>query len=285
MNMVRTSARNAAREIYCVALQGRSYFDRSLRQDDSLEWLLMLTMPNSGSTSFGKILMTAKAAVSLTDRCEGEWLIPSMSNLRTRWDDDYEPSMTRVRARWLWRLRKSAGSPRLVIEKSPPNMVRIDQLRAALHPMKTYTVILVRDPYAVCEGWHRRYGKEGLARTSMPKLAGVDNDLDYFRLLGEYWVHRGRYLANQRANALSVVRYEDLVTNPAAIIAELAAQIPLLSDVEPGASVAVKDYELQILRDMNEQQIAALSTDQIDAISSGLEQGMDTVTSLGYTLR
>ena len=279
-------ARQVAKEAFCTSLQGLSYLDRRLRYDADLQWLIILTMPNSGSTALGRLLMTADAAVALTERCEGEWLIPSMSNVRTRWDKDLRLSMPRVRARWMWRLRGTAnGLPRLVVEKSPPNMVRIDRLREALAPMTTHTVILVRDPYAVCEGWHRRYGREQLAKTSLPALREIDSERDYFRLLGECWVQRGAYLVNQMPKALCVVRYEELVANPDAAIAELANRIPMLDDVQSDAQVRVKDYAAQSLTDMNEQQIAALSTDQIAAITHGLERGIDTVTALGYRLR
>lgn len=286
MTSLTRTARQVAKEAFCTSLQALSYIDRGLRYDANLQWLIILTMPNSGSTALGRLLMTADAAVALTDRCEGEWLIPSMSNPRHRWDEDLRLSMARVRARWMWRLRGTTkGSPRLVVEKSPPNMVRIDRLRAALAPMETHTVILVRDPYAVCEGWHRRYGREQLSRTSLTALRHVDSEHDYFRLLGECWVQRGAYLVEQIPKALGVVRYEELVTDPASVTAQLAEKIPMLSDVRSDAQVRVKDYAAQTLKDMNEQQIAALSAEQVAAISEGLKRGIDTVTALGYTLR
>ena len=279
-------ARQVAKEAFCASLEGLSFVDRSLRYDTNFEWLIILTMPNSGSTALGRLLMTADSTVALTERCEGEWLIPSMSNLRHRWDEDLRLSMSRVRARWMWRLRSMAtGLPKLVIEKSPPNMVRVDRLRAALAPMATHTLILVRDPYAVCEGWHRRYGKEQLSRTSLTALQHADSEHDYFRLLAECWVQRGAYLVEQIPKALGVVRYEELVADPGAVTADLAAKLPMLSDVQSDAAVRVKDYAAQALTDMNSQQIDALTTEQIDAITCGLERGIDTVKALGYTLR
>lgn len=286
MSVFRFSPLKFGREAYCALLQAWSRFDESLRYDPNLEWLLILTMPNSGSTALGKLLMTAKAAVALTEGCEGHWLVPSMSYSRNRWDENYIPSMERVRARWMWKLWQTAnGSPRLVIEKSPPNMLRIDELRAALSPMKSHTVILVRDPYAVCESWHRRYGKKRLAKSPIPELAQVDDEMEYFKILGEYWARRWTCLAKQERDALCVVRYEDLVADPDNVVARLASKIPLLSDVATEALVAVKDYEPQTLRNMNDQQIAALSKDQIAAISSGLKGATNAIISLGYTLR
>ena len=286
MNAFRKFARKVAKEALCVSLQGLSYVDRSLRCDDSLEWLFVLTMPNSGSTALSKVLMTAEATVSLSPRCEGEWLVPSLSNPRKRWLEAHSPSMDRIRARWMAKLRSSAnGQPRLVVEKSPSNMVRIDQLRAVLAPMKTSSIILVRDPYAVCEGWHRRYGREGLSKTSMPELIGVSNDQEYFELLGARWVRHATTMANHRRKVCSIVRYEDFISDPRSILSKLSLEFPLLSSAKPDAFVEVKDYGLQRLRNMNDQQIAALGSDQVDAISSGLEQGHDVVKSFGYSLR
>ena len=286
MTNLRTSFRKVAKEAFCASLAAWSHVDRRLRVASDLQWMLILTMPNSGSTALGKLLMTSKAAVALTERCEGEWLIPSMSNLRTRWNINHAVPMTRVRARWLARLNRTAkGSPRLVIEKSPPNMIRIDQLRRVLAPMTTHTVILARDPYAVCEGWHRRYGKDDLARTSMPRMADVHDEQGYFRMLGEYWAHRAGFLVGQIPQAICVIRYEDLTADPAAIVTELSATIPLLADAVPTAQVDVKDYGSQKIRNMNESQIAALSDEQVAAISDGLRPHIDVVERLGYALR
>jgi hypothetical protein len=278
--------RRAVREAYSRALQALSHVDRSLRYDTNLEWLFLLTMPNSGSTALAKVLMTAQAAVALTPRCEGEWLVPSLSNLRRRWLQEHSPPMSRIRARWMARLRKTAdGQRRLVVEKSPSNMVRIDRLRVAMAPMTTYTMILVRDPYAVCESWHRRYGMSSLAKSSMPELRGVNDEREYFRSLGERWVRHATILANQRSKSVCVVRYEDFVGDPQAVLDEIAAHIPALADATPHNLLKVKDYGPQRLRDMNDQQIKALTDTQIAAISSGLERGIDVVRSFGYALR
>lgn len=280
------NARKIAKESYCATLQCFSVFNSRLRINPALEWLLILTMPNSGSTALGRLLMTSKSAVALTDRCEGEWLIPSASKTSLRWDDSYMPSMARIRARWLDRLSGSTvDGPKIVIEKSPANMVRVDALRKILSPMKTHTVVLVRDPYATCESWHRRHGKPNLERSSMPDLRLAENEQDYFTGLGRYWAKRWSYLSPQRDASITTIRYEDLVSQPATTLAPIAARIPALSDIQVDAQLQVKDYQAQPLKNMNDRQISSLSSVQISAITRGLESYEDELAALDYALR
>lgn len=150
--------------------------------------------------------------------------------------------------------------------------------------MESYVAILVRNPYATCESWHRRYGRENLADTSMPGLQGVSDELEYFRILGEYWIRRWKYLSAQRDKAVAFIRYEDLVADPAAALSDLIRRIPMLSDVDFGASVSVKDYGAQTLRNMNKQQISSLSDEQISAISAGLQPYRNEIEAIGYEL-
>lgn len=285
MPPLKASARRMAKEAFCTGLEFASHFNRRLRENDDLEWLFILTMPNSGSTALGKLLMTSDSSVALTDTCEGEWLLPSASNVRNRWNDDYMFSVPRLRARWLNRLAGTTKDGRkLVIEKSPSNMVRIDHIRRAFSPMKNHVAILVRNPYATCESWHRRHGKNELAASSMPKLRQVDDEPGYFKTLGEYWVRRWKYMSKQEDKAVSIIRYEDLVTDPATALSELVEQIPALSDVDFEASLSVKDYGSSKLQNMNEQQISSLSEEQISAISDGLRPHRHEIEKLGYEL-
>ena len=284
MSSVRITSRRLAKEAYCAGLEFVSYFSKSLRENPDLEWLFILTMPNSGSTALGKLLMTSSSSVSLIDTCEGEWLVPSASNLRTRWDDNYMFSMRRLRARWLNRLAGATKEgKKLVIEKSPSNMVRIDEIRSVLAPMKSYVVILVRNPYATCESWHRRYGREELAATSMPEIRAARDDLEYFKMLGEYWIRRWGYLSRQKSEAIAIIRYEDVVADPAAALSDLIRHVPSLANVDVEASVSVKDYGMHKLRNMNDRQISSLSKEQIDAISAGLASHRDELEAIGYT--
>jgi hypothetical protein len=277
--------RRVAKEAYAATLAMWSRIDTRLRYNKNLEWLILLTMPNSGSTAVAKILMTAERSVSLTDKCEGEWLVPSVSDVHKRWDPDYNPSMQRLRARWMKRLRRyRPHNGAVVIEKSPPHMVRIDALREMLHPMKVHTAILVRHPLAVCESWHRRYGREQLAATSMPALRDVVSEYEYFRALGHCWAERWAFLARQRESSVCLLRYEDFVANTATAVSPLIAEVPLLADAALNAHIRVKDHCKQGLRDMNAEQIAALPNGCALAIAEGLGPVRDDLAELGYAI-
>jgi len=254
---------------------------------DALEWLLLLTFPNGGSTAIARLLLTAPGTVALNHRVEGQWLVPAMSAAGDRWNPDTALDYGEIRTRWIEAAHQAAASwpdrrlP-LVIEKSPPNMCRYRAIVAMLAGMKINIVVLTRDPFATCASWHMRAGRERVASNwGWAGLPPTDED-SYFRALGEIWMRRARYLESARADAAHWMRYEDFVDWPTETIAGLGQKIPRLAAVRQDALLAVKDYPPQTLRNMNPEQIAILSERHIDAISSALAQDPGLVARFGY---
>ena len=85
--------------------------------------------------------------------------------------------------------------------------------------------------------------------------------------------------------AHAILTYEDLVTAPHQAIADLKRICPQLRDADPSATVAVKDYRPQRLRDMNAEQIGRLSPRQVEWLTAGLQDYRSAVEGLGYRLR
>lgn len=253
-----------------------------------IEWMLILTFPNGGSTALAKLLLTAVGTVALTPRAEGQWLIPAMSAPRLRWDPANNLNYTAIRDRWIGAVKQvkqriSNREPCLVIEKSPPNMCRYRQIVSMLAGMKTYIVIMTRDPYATCASWHSRYGLELVERDWGWPGPRPANEEAYFRALGEIWLNRAEYLEMARANAVHWMSYEDFSDRPSSVIRDLGGKIPQLRTVNPSANIAVKDYRGQKIRNMNSEQISILTERQREAISSALIQRPELVKRLGYS--
>jgi hypothetical protein len=258
---------------------------------DDLEWLLLLSFPNGGSTAIARTLLTAAGTIALTPNAEGQWLVPAMSAPRARWDSNTPLDYNDIRARWMEAARHAAvtagpvrGS-QLVIEKSPPNMCRYHAIVSMLQGMKSHVVVMTRDPFATCASWHSSYTPEVVERDWGWPGERPTGEAGYFRALGEIWLKRAEYLDAAREDAVDWIRYEDISDRPSDVISALAHRIPRLRSVKPDAPIKVKDYPVQKLRNMNREQISELSDQHVESISVALKQKPELVARFGYDVR
>jgi len=94
------------------------------------KFLFIITPPYSGSTALAILLNGSPNSMILNPRGEGQWLIQSFCD-DDRWNPAKEVDWELVKRTWLERYRiinLHVSRVRVVIEKSPPNMVRINQL-------------------------------------------------------------------------------------------------------------------------------------------------------------
>ena len=94
-------------------------------------FLFLLVTPYGGSTALAKILDTSSKSMTLHESGEGQWLIPGLyqhyhwfPNMVVNWDS--------VRSVWLdgyQSRKKQDNNIAVIIEKSPPNVVRVEQLK------------------------------------------------------------------------------------------------------------------------------------------------------------
>lgn len=278
---VRPLLKTASRRVYSRALGAASLVSPRLRYDPDVRWFIVLTMPNSGSTAVANVLATAPAAIGLTHKCEGEWLVPELSDRAHAWDPGHGVWGPMVRARWLRAVhrRTPPGVPTVVVEKSPPNMVRRGWLEELLAPMPVRFLALVRDPYAVCASWRENYGA---GNRSLPRRPRDDTDL--CEMLGELYVQRLGHIDQAVDVGVPILRYEDWTRDPGSLVDVVTPLEPLLADFDPHAEVAVKGRPPRPPVDLNATHLASLDDAAIDAISEGLRAGASTVERYGYRL-
>jgi len=244
---------------------------------DDPHFLFIITPPYSGSTALAQLLNSCHTSAFLQKRAEGQWLIPGMCE-KGRWDRGKYIDWNSVRAVWHQRinlLRESDQNLDLIIEKSPPNTVRIDHLINAF-PNSTL-MAFNRNPYANCASiLHRRH--EQAAKSSADHIILVKSK-------AERWLFRSRWI-RKWITEMDVVNftYEEFCSDPAACISRLYEYIPSLRTVDVDATIKVKDYEKQKLANQNTRQIAGLNRQVIDAISEVLDSDIELVTFFGYSL-
>lgn len=255
-------------------------------QAERLHWIFLATLPNSGSSAFARLIETAPGVTLVNPRAEAQWLVAAMSADGRRWDP--ATSLDYAKVRRVWTRRALARNPQasLAFDKSPPNLVRLDELREAFGgAASTSVVAFSRHPLAICASWAKRYAPETLAREWLgcPPHQIARGDA-YYRLIGELCGQRMTRLAAARNAAVLHVSYEEFCADPASVSAQLSAAFPTLGKIDVTQSISVKDYEPQKLRNMNDEQVARLSPAQRAAVLAGLEPYADSVGRLGYAL-
>lgn len=253
---------------------------------DGVTWLFLATLPNSGSTAIANVLSSAPNAVQLTGHGEGQWLIPELCEAGKRWDPDHPFAADMLRTVWMRRAMTRKQPPLVVVEKSPPNIVRMNKLLSIFGDMPAKVFRLIRDPYAVCASWAKRYSPEVVAAQWDVDLdLNLGRDQGYYRALGDLVGSRMKVLDSLAEISDLTIRYEDFTEDPDPKLAEIEEALPILAGIRADAEVKVKDYGQQGLRNMNATQIEMLTPEQIGWISDALQPYREVVETFGYSVR
>jgi hypothetical protein len=241
------------------------------------KFLFIFTHPYSGSTALAKLLNTSPRSMVLHPKAEGQWLIQEMSG-KNRWNSQTEMPWPRIKAVWMEKYRSVndlVGGISVVIDKSPPNMLRTDQVIQHF-PGCSYFAFY-RNPYANCSSiLYRNYPVE--TYTEDERHASL-------RKIALAWVRRGRHLRDAiEAFDMLHFSYEYFCANVEAAAQKVLSICPELGAIDPDAEVVVKDYPPQKIMDMNEAQISRLSPSDLQAITSELREHSDLLKLFGYDL-
>jgi hypothetical protein len=240
--------------------------------------LFLVTPPFSGSTAIAELLRSSPCVAFLQERAEGQWLLPGLC-ADDRWDVDKPVDYSSVQAIWLQRWQQlQAADPalRVVVEKSPPNMVRLDELAALFSDVSF--LANNRDPYANCASiLYRMHDGEQLAPAQRVRL---------LRTLASHWILRsGRIRELVSRLGIPLLTYEQFCDEPASIIGKLSLPTGVAESIDVQARVQVKDYPMQGIANQNQRQIALLSDEEIAAITGVLAPKQELLDYFSYELR
>jgi hypothetical protein len=240
-------------------------------------FLFIITPPYSGSTAFAQILNSSHSTAFLQKRGEGQWLIPGMCET-DRWDPKKMINWESVRSVWLDRIENIqllVQNVELIIEKSPPNLVRIDQL-IKIFPNHSL-VAFNRNPYANCSSI--------LYRKHYPQNKSEKENIKIVSRLADKWLFRSRWIKKWIDEMqLTYITYEEFCAEPTTCVSKLAANLPALKTVDINKSIKVKGYKMQKIVNFNEVQISKLKQKEIDAISGVLTADIKLVSFFGYDI-
>lgn len=241
-------------------------------------YLVLLTLPYSGSTAIAKLLESSASITGLTDNCEGQRLVPGLYG-PDRWDAGMPVDPDSIRAVWLstfQQKRRHKPGARAVIEKSPPNMMRLEKL-APVFGSATY-LVNNREPYAQCASFYHRRHDAG-------RMSPSERDAAMIKL-AQLWIARSAQLRRLvLEKGLPVLTYETFCASPELLAERFNLAALGIHDVNAGAEVRVKNYPSQPIVNQNPRQVADLTARDKSLISSCLERCREVVTFFGYELQ
>jgi hypothetical protein len=223
--------------------------------------LFIITPPYSGSTALAQLLNSSNRTMLLQKRGEGQWLIPGLCE-SDRWSPDKKVNYESVKAVWLHNYQRAIRSDKaidVVIEKSPPNMMRIEELSAQFRSCSF--MANNRNPYANCASiLYRRHDAQHI---------GVENRVRVLENSVDLWIQRSHRIKALIQNLrIPLVTYEVFCKDPNTVIGALQTPRGVAESIDPDACIKVKDYKVQKIVNHNERQISLLSDREIGALSA-----------------
>jgi hypothetical protein len=247
------------------------------------QWLFVVPQNGSGSTFLTACLHTCRRVIALP--AEGQHVrgfrgpSPRLFDEQFAWArrgcrvagalaTDLLYDWPATRRAWLAVARPSSPVADVLVEKSPPNMVRVDLLDR--HFPGARFLFLVRDPFALAESVIRH-------RPDLPDAEGAAVE------------HIVACLERQRANADRhvpsgaglLLRYEDLCDEPGAAEARLQAWLPELGDICVRRHVRVRDDELP-LTNLNAEHHARLGRAATTRLAAAFGPHEELLAWFGY---
>lgn len=248
--------------------------------------LFLLCPNNSGSTYLAKAIATSPDVWSLPR--EGQHALGFRGPITQRenaliWAAEHESlsEITRPtgfnwpqnRKTWYFQAQARTKQASVFFTKAPPFLAYADQLEQNFPNCRF--LIMVRNPYAVIEAILRNKRRNNASTTQMLETA-IAHVLACLRMQQS---NKVRFAAISR-----FFTYEALCAQPVHVAAQIKALVPEIRTLDLDQTLPVKGAYNEPLRDMNADQIARLSGDQIAAITNAFAPHEELLAAFGYPL-
>ncbi len=180
-----------------------------------------------------------------------------------------------IKKTWYFQAWSKSDNARVLIEKSPPFLLIVDQLNAQFRGARF--LFMVRNPYAVVEGVRRKSPirwKDSIPKDEVLNVASthVINCLRYQRENVKKWSDQGVLFS-----------YEQMCEKPENVEDMIRGLVPEIDDLVLRQRIPVKQYNEE-LRNMNDQQIERLSVSDIGEINKVFSQYPDVMEFFNYSI-
>ena len=222
-------------------------------------YLFILCPPLSGST----ILVSTSDAVSSLP-CEGQNVRGVKKLPRPdRWNSAIELPWAEIKR--IWERHWDKTRP-LLLEKSPPHVIRVPQIMEHFDPI--YCIVMVRNPYAHCEGLMRRLGWSPVEAAEL-SLHCMRQQIENVRMVPR------------------CVRftYEEMADDPAAVSRKIRDFLPAIGELKHDdafESHSIDGVLKRTILNLNAKKIRNLSPSDLRAISAVLKTAPEVMHYWGY---
>ena len=244
--------------------------DTEVRKD--VKFIFVLSLARSGSTVFAEMLNTLPSSVVLHEKGEGQWLIRGMCE-RGKWNKGKKMNYDSIKKVWSKRVslieKLSGNKVKFVIEKSPPNIMRVEEIRKNFENISFLS--LNRNPIAYCSSsFKNNYGYE------------YENDRKkIFEEIAKGWIERSRVLKKWiEKYDVKHTSYERLCKYTSKCISKIHDKYFCDEKVHRG-NINRKVSEQEIVN-MNKKQISNLKEDDFVSIKSVLSSHLSLLSFFGY---
>lgn len=244
-------------DLKCLALKWRRTMGNLLKKRSTHRFIFLLCPAYGGSTLLHEIINTSPSVSTnnVYGTCEGQSL-PEFRKLildkQSRWLEDFTYPWSSIKNIWLqyWDLSKP-----LLMEKSPPNLLRASEILQHFQPV--VFIAMVRNPYILCEAMIRRDKMSPTAAASRTILC---------------LNHQKQNL--EKLELIHLLRYEDLVSNPTDEKVRLLAFLPELQSININRTFKSHNERQKQTKivNMNIGKIERLSDDMLNKINKVFDQ-------------
>jgi hypothetical protein len=240
-------------------------------------FLFALVTPYGGSTALAKILDTSSKSMTLHDSGEGQWLVPGLHQAHN-WHPGMHVDWGSVRSVWLneYQQQKSLNDEiSVVIEKSPPNVVRAEQFKENF--AHTRFLGFVRNPYATCSSVHYRYW---LPTHMIPAYRARR-----FKHYATGWLGKAILIKEfVEKYSFEYFTYEQFCADTKSCVEKINRACPELGGIDTDAKIKVKGGKVQTFSNQNERRIVKLKPADIKEMNRVLVTRPDVLKFFGYEL-
>lgn len=233
----------------------------------------VLGINNSGSTVVSQYLAAqAGAYLPPYGYNEGQHVPTVKSIFRTQpWKEDKEIDWGYVRSEWEGLMR--ADGKEIFVEGSPPNIMRVAQIKAAFADGHK-AALLVCSPYMQIASCIKNYGKPPMSAALIDRFCNR-------------WIRKARFQHRNRRQFpdLPLITYEGFCVEPQVV--NQAFGVPFREGLKGvTGKVGLRALNMQQrtmrIRDLSTRTMAFLTPKEVDVVSERLSAAREVVEGLGY---
>ena len=256
------------REVYYNYIRIIRLFSYLFNKNNEYQFLFILSPPYAGSTMLNQ-LISSSDNVSCNNNLgtrEGQ-LLPAVKKFmfqKNRWNENVQYPWEEVRKTWL---RYWDYSKPVFLDKSIPNIMRVDEIEKVFSPIKY--MCMVRNPYAQVEGLMRRNKQDAKSAAE-------------FAIKCLYYQSKNR----KRENILFFT-YEQLCDNRQEVSRKMIEFIPELADLDMNIDLTSHNFKKKgkmKMANLNDEKIAKISETDFEIINSIFEKDKDLLKEFGYKI-